>query len=333
MNNALAQAQIVGDLLDVSRIVTGQLRLESESVDVCDIAQLSLETIRPTTVAKNVTLVSEIAPDRCLVAGDPARLQQIVWNLLSNAAKFTPAGGTITLRVRRDAASVVIEVSDTGIGIAPELLTRVFDRFWQADGSTTRVHGGLGLGLALVRHLVELHGGEVGAHSDGNGRGSTFMVRLPARSAELTPRLAPAPAHQPVDVGPDLKDVTALIVDDDGETRELFVEILAGQGARVLAARLAAEAFQLVERESVDVIVMDIGMPVEDGFSLLSRIRVLQAAKGVSPTPAIAVTAYAGPNASAEALRAGFAVYLSKPAAPDAVLAAILQVIAARTER
>ena len=159
--NAHAQAQIVGDLLDVSRIVTGQLRLESETFDVCDVANLSLETIRPTAVAKGVTLVSDIDSAACLVAGDPARLQQVIWNLLSNAAKFTPAGGSITLRVGHQSSFVVIEVTDSGIGIPPESLPRVFDRFWQADGSTTRVHGGLGLGLALVRHLVELHGGDV----------------------------------------------------------------------------------------------------------------------------------------------------------------------------
>ena len=327
--NAQAQAQIVGDLLDVSRIVTGQLRLESETFDVCDVANLSLETIRPTAVAKGVTLVSDIAPSACLVGGDPARLQQIIWNLLSNAAKFTPAGGTITVRVTRDATHVVIEVSDTGIGIAPDMLPRVFDRFWQADGSTTRVHGGLGLGLALVRHLVELHGGEVSARSDGEGRGSRFTVRLPARPGELPPRLPPPSPPRAFDAA-DLKNVTALVVDDDRETRDLFTEVLSLQGARVLSAASAAEAFEIVQRDFADVIVMDIGMPNENGFSLLSRIRAFEAAKGLSPTPVLAVTAYAGAHARAETLRAGFAAYLAKPAPPDDVLGAILQVLATR---
>jgi PAS domain S-box-containing protein len=325
--NAHAQAQIVGDLLDVSRIVTGQLRLESETFDVCDVANLSLETIRPTAVAKGVTLVSDIDAGACLVAGDPARLQQVVWNLLSNAAKFTPAGGTITLHVGHESSSVVIEVTDSGIGIAPELLPRVFDRFWQADGSTTRVHGGLGLGLALVRHLVELHGGDVSAHSDGQGRGSRFTVRLPARRGEITPVVLPQAVRRVLDVGSDLKDVTALIVDDDRETRDLFAEILALQGARVLLAASAAEAFDIVQRDAPDVLVMDIGMPNENGFSLLGRIRALEAAKAVRPTPAVAVTAYAGATARAEAQRAGFAAYLSKPTPPDDVVTAILQVL------
>jgi PAS domain S-box-containing protein len=327
--NAHAQAQIVGDLLDVSRIVTGQLRLESETFDVCDVANLSLETIRPTAVAKSVALVSAIAPGPCLVAGDPARLQQIVWNLLSNAAKFTPAGGTITLRVAREASHVVVEVADTGIGIAPDLLPRVFDRFWQADGSTTRVHGGLGLGLALVRHLVELHGGEVSARSGGDGHGSTFTVQLPARQEEIAPRLAAQRLRRSSDMRHDLTGVTTLVVDDDRETRDLFVELLALHSARVVSAASAAEAFEIVQREPPDVIVMDIGMPNEDGFSLLRRIRALESAKEVPPTPVMAVTAYTGANARAEALRAGFAAYLSKPVQPDDVLAAILEVLGA----
>ena len=328
--NALAQAQIVGDLLDVSRIVTGQLRLESETFDVCDVANLSLETIRPTAVAKGVTLVSEIAPKPCLISGDPARLQQVIWNLLSNAARFTPAGGTITVRVARDSSHVVIEVADTGIGIAPGLLPRVFDRFWQADGSTTRVHGGLGLGLALVRHLVELHGGDVAAFSEGEGRGSRFTVRLPARTGDSAPRLPAPTVRRRFDVAPDLKDVAVLVVDDDRETRDLFAELLALQGARVTCAASAAEAFEIVGRDPQDAIIVDIGMPNENGFSLLRRIRALESASGVSPTPAVAVTAYAGANARAEALRAGFAAYLSKPASPDDVLSVIEQVIAAR---
>jgi CheY-like chemotaxis protein len=189
------------------------------------------------------------------------------------------------------------------------------------------VHGGLGLGLALVRHLVELHGGEVSAHSDGQGRGSRFTVRLPARRGDITPIVLPQPVRQVRDGGSDLKNVTALIVDDDRETRDLFAEILALQGARVLLAASGAEAFAIVQREAPDVMVMDIGMPNENGFSLLGRIRALESAKAVRPTPAVAVTAYAGAGARAEAQRAGFAAYVSKPAPPDDVVTAILQVL------
>ena len=178
--NAEAQARIVNDLLDVSRIVTGHLRLDWQEADLCDVARLGLETIRPTAAAKGLTVQSEIPENGCLVSGDPARLQQVIWNLLSNAAKFTPSGGTITLAVRRDERSVTIEVKDTGIGIHPSFLHRVFERFWQADSTTTRIHSGLGLGLALVRHIVEVHGGAVKALSDGDGKGSTFVIQLPA---------------------------------------------------------------------------------------------------------------------------------------------------------
>jgi CheY-like chemotaxis protein len=325
--NAQAQAQIIGDLLDVSRIITGQLRLESGPVDLCEIARASLETIRPTTTAKNIALISDIPDSRCLVAGDPARLQQILWNLLSNAAKFTPADGTMTLRVRRQEPVVVIELSDTGIGIAADILPRVFDRFWQADGSTTRVHGGLGLGLALVRHLVELHGGDIAASSAGIGCGSTFAVSLPALrgDARIPERLPPPSIADPATA--DLRHVTVLVVDNDDETRRVLAEILAGQGADVLSAGSAAEGFHIIQQHAADVIMMDISMPREDGFSLLRRIRAHELERGVPPTPAIAVTAYAGAAARAEAIEAGFAAYIAKPAPPQDIFAAILTAI------
>jgi PAS domain S-box-containing protein len=326
--NAHAQAQIVGDLLDVSRIVTGRLRLESKAFDVSEVVNMSLETIRPTAVAKGVALISEIRGGPHLISGDPARLQQVIWNLLTNGVKFTPAGGMVTLRVVRDASYVMLEVSDTGIGLAADMLPRVFDRFWQADGSTTRVHGGLGLGLALVRHLVELHGGDVCAQSEGHGRGTRFTVRLPARVAESAPR---PPAHPPArafEVVHDFSDVTTLVVDDDQETRELFAELLTLHGGRVLPVATAAEAFEIVQREPVDVVVMDIGLPQENGFSLLKRIRALESVQGVPPVPIVAVTAYAGPHAHAEALRAGFAAYVPKPAPPDELLGAIRHALA-----
>lgn len=284
---------------------------------------MSLETIRPTAVAKGVALMSEISGLPCLISGDPARLQQIVWNLMTNAVKFTPAGGIVTLRVGREGPYVLINVSDTGIGIEPEMLPRVFDRFWQADGSTTRVHGGLGLGLALVRHLVELHGGDVSATSEGAGRGARFTVRLPARMVESAPRPKPEAEPRAVDGLHDFSDVTTLIVDDDQETREVFAELLMLHGSRVLSVGSTAEAYELIQRLPIDVVVMDIGLPNESGFSLLKRIRALESMTGVMPLPVVAVTAYAGPNAHAEALRAGFAAYVPKPAPPDDVLGAI----------
>jgi PAS domain S-box-containing protein len=182
--NAEAQARIVNDLLDVSRIVSGRLRLEWQEADLCEVARLSVETIRPTATAKGLVLDSQIPDGTCMVSGDPARLQQVIWNLLSNAAKFTPAGGRVTLTLRLSGSTVIIEVTDTGIGISPAFLQRVFERFWQADSTTTRTHGGLGLGLALVRHIVEVHGGEVEARSAGEGQGSTFVVRLPLRAPD-----------------------------------------------------------------------------------------------------------------------------------------------------
>ncbi len=330
--NAQAQAQIVGDLLDVSRIVTGQLRLDSQTVDVGEIASLSIETIRPAAAAKGITLVARIASQPCLVAGDPARLQQVIWNLLSNAAKFTPSDGTITLRVDREGSNVVIDVADSGIGIAPHLLTRVFDRFWQADGSTTRVHGGLGLGLALVRHLVELHGGEVSAESEGEGRGSRFTVLLPARRADGVPRSNPPRSSRLDRADADLDGISILVVDDDDETRALFVEVLNQRGARLHLAASASEAFDAAARERMDVILMDIGLPQEDGFSLLRRIRQLETARGSAPIPVIAVTAYAGASARDDVMRAGFTSYLAKPVAPDDVVDAISQVLATRSQ-
>ena len=325
VRNARAQAQIVNDLLDVSRIVAGQLRLEFQPVDVCDVARLSLETVRPTAMAKNVTLQSDIAAGGCLVLADPARLQQVIWNLLSNAAKFTDAGGVISLAVRASDASVTIDVTDTGMGIPAELLPHVFQRFWQADSTTTRTHGGLGLGLALVRHLVELHGGEVRATSAGEGRGSTFTVTFPACLEPAASASVVAPTADTEPASETLRALTVLIVDDDPGTRELFAAVLGTHGARVLCAASAADALMLYEEDRPDLLLVDIGMPGENGFMLLQRIRSHEAATRLPPAPALAVTAYAGAIARQEVLDAGFVAHVPKPVLPRDLVTAVHQ--------
>jgi PAS domain S-box-containing protein len=326
--NAQAQAQIVNDLLDVSRIVTGQLRLDFQTVDVCEIARLGLDTVRPTAMAKNVTLQSNIEATGCRALADPARLQQIIWNLLSNAAKFTPAGGVISLTVRASESFVSIEVTDTGMGIAAEFLPHVFQRFWQADSTTTRIHGGLGLGLALVRHLVELHGGGVSAASAGEGRGSTFTVTLPVCLEPVaTPAATLRPAADDDTAQRTLRALTVLIVDDDPGAREVFTAVLGARGVRVLCAASAAEGLSLYKAERPGVLLIDIGMPGESGFMLLQRIRRHEAEAGLPPTPALAVTAYAGAIARTEVLDAGFAAHVPKPVLPNDLVAALLQAV------
>jgi PAS domain S-box-containing protein len=322
--SAKAQAQIVNDLLDVSRMVAGQFQLEWQETDVCDVARLGLETIHSTALAKGVAMDAEIPGAGCVVSGDPARLQQVIWNLLSNAIRFTPAGGAVLLTVQASGSSVVIEVRDTGIGVSAAFLPHLFERFWQADNTSTRAHGGLGLGLALVRHIVELHGGEVEARSEGEGCGSTFVVRLPARVPERTRSDAPDPATTPVDL-PDLRAVRVLIVDDDPGARELFTAILEERGAQTVCAESAAEAMERFRSQPVDVILLDIGMPNEDGFALLRRIRAYEAAHGKTETPAIAVTAFAARVDQDKAMQAGFAAHVSKPVLPATILSVVQQ--------
>jgi PAS domain S-box-containing protein len=320
--NADMQAQIVNDLLDVSRIVTGQLRLDLHPTDVCEVARMSLETIRPTAVAKRVQLDSDLPESPCVVFGDAARLQQVIWNLLSNATKFTPSGGRVILSVRTVASMIAIEVKDTGAGLSAEALPHVFERFWQADSTTTRQHGGLGLGLALVRHLVELHGGEVRAASEGENQGSTFTVSLPVhegvrRPAGRHPRSERRLAQ--------LQSVSVLVVDDDPSAREVFTAMLEDHGAGVTCAASAAEAIRLLERQQPDVLILDIAMPNEDGLTLLRRIRAAEDRRGDRSIPAIAVTAYAGASHREAILAAGFTEQLPKPVLPHDLVTAVLK--------
>jgi PAS domain S-box-containing protein len=324
--NAEVQVQIVNDLLDVSRMVAGQVRLDPRPTDACEIARLSVETVRPAAMAKGVTLRVNMPPAPQIISGDPARLQQVVWNLLSNATKFTGAGGEVTVSVYdSDSGRLAIEVTDTGTGIPAALLPRVFERFFQADSTTTRAHGGLGLGLAIVRHLVELHGGEVQAASEGEGRGSTFRVLLPMA---VDPLVAPEPSPPSLHFEPrvpDLIGLTALVVDDDAATRELFSTVLQTHGATVVSAASAMQGFEIIERQPLHVLIIDIGMPGEDGLMLLRRIRARESAEALPQTPAIAVTAYAGVLNREEALRAGFVAHVPKPVLPHELVAAIVQ--------
>ena len=314
--NARAQSQIIDDLLDVSRIVTGKLRLKMRPVSLEGIVEAAVEGVRPAADAREIPIETRTAPlsERWELRGDPARLQQVVWNLLSNAVKFTQPGGRIEVAVDEEDGQALIRVSDTGIGIPPEFLPYVFDRFRQADSSTTRTYGGLGLGLSIVRNLVELHGGTVAVESGGEGRGAVFTVRLPLSPA-LRPVASPAksPGAEPP-AAPRLSGLRILLVDDEPDAREVVSSALEELGAEVTSVPSAAEALAALSRSGADVLVADIGMPGEDGYSLIRKIRELDG--DLRGLPAIALTAYAGEADRRRALEAGFQVHLAKPIEP-----------------
>ncbi|MCA1635548.1 MAG: response regulator, partial [Acidobacteria bacterium] len=330
--NARAQQQIVDDILDVSRVITGKLRFDPQPTVIRRVIEEAVDAVRPAAGAKNIALVTSFDPRVRLVTGDPARLQQIVWNLLSNAVKFTPIGGEVRLALEHTESHVRLMVADTGPGIRPDFLPHVFDRFRQGDQSTTRAFGGLGLGLAIVRHLVELHGGTVGAASDGEGRGSTFTVELPnmeVRTAELGTRIEEEAGDKTtIDREPSaiLSGTRVLIVDDEPDALDLIRVILEQRGAEVLTADAAAAAFDALEAGRPDVLVCDIGMPGEDGYRLIRRVRALGAASG-GETPAIALTAYAADSDRAQALAAGFQLHVPKPIDPDRLVRLIAGVL------
>jgi PAS domain S-box-containing protein len=336
--NAHAQRQLVEDVLDVSRIVTGQLRIEQTAVNLLDVVRAALDSVRPAADAKRIELQCSFDPRAGLVAGDPTRLQQVVWNLLSNAVKFTSAGGVVKIGVERLLAQTRITVSDTGQGIAPDFLPYVFDRFRQADGSSTRQHGGLGLGLAIVRHLVEAHGGSVHAYSAGTGAGATFTVDLPPLPGEATrtaesgvlksaghagdARPADSGGDDEGDIAPPLVGLRVLLVDDDEDAMEMLAAFLGRSGAEVSKATSAASALKELSGREFDVIVSDIAMPVVDGYELMRRVRASGDALG-GHTPAVALTAYASDGDRAQALRAGFQRHLAKPVEPRELLEVI----------
>jgi signal transduction histidine kinase/ActR/RegA family two-component response regulator len=325
--NAHSQAQLIADVLDVSRIVTGKLQLDVTTVDMCDLIAQATDSVRAAAIGKDIALSVEETPN-CLVRGDANRLQQVMWNLLSNAIKFTPAGGSIRVIVTRDERQVVVSVADTGAGIAPEFLPHVFDRFRQADQTNTRAHSGLGLGLSIVKHLVELHGGTAFAASGGPGQGACFTVRLPAAERALTD-VSPSSTSPPVDIS--LAGKTILVVDDDASTRDVVSAALERAGADVCVAGSAAEAWNALHDRTPDLLVADLAMPVEDGFSLMRRVRN-ESTIG-ERLPAIALSAFADARSEGSASAAGFSAFLAKPARPDALLHLIDQLLNAPDRR
>jgi len=331
--NIKAQAQLIGDLLDVSRIIAGKLRLDVRSVDIAPVVEAAVESVRPTAEVKGVRLQTIIDPRAGLISGDSDRLQQIVWNLLANAVKFTPKDGRVQLELRRVNSHVGIAVSDTGKGIEPEFLPYVFDRFRQADSSTTRVHGGLGLGLAIVRHLVELHGGRVSAESAGIGLGATFSVELPLAavqrvpSAEFVHPSAEPEYGMPFTPSQELAGLRILVVDDDPDTLQILQAILSRCGAEVRAAISASEALTSLQGWHPDLLISDLGMPDEDGYSLLRKVRALDAQHGGN-IPAVALTAYARVEDRVRALAAGFQMHVAKPIEPAELVAVVANLAA-----
>ncbi len=318
--NARVQAQLIEDLLDMSSITSGKVKLEMQPLSAAAIAAAAIESVRPAADAKHIRIDKDFARAPGMVAGDANRLQQILWNLLSNALKFTPPGGHVTVGVRRDGDQVAISVSDSGIGIAPAFLDHVFERFRQADATTTRRHGGLGLGLAIVKHLVEQHGGTISAASDGENRGACFTVRLPRNQARTA---TPVPLGLPaLDAAHDLSGLQVLVVDDEDDARELIKRILNDCNAEVLTAATATEALTLLQHERPDLMVSDLGMPEVDGYGLLDRIRAMGPSRG-GDLPAIALTAFARSEDRVKALASGFLAHIAKPVEPNELIAKV----------
>src|SRR5947209_5504565 len=334
--NARTQQQIVDDILDVSRSITGQLRLEAEPTDLRRVVEAAIDTVAPAATAKSINLSATFEPGVGPVMGEPRRLQQVVWNLLLNAVKFTPIGGEVRVLVGREGGHARLSVSDTGAGISPEFLPYVFDRFRQGDQTTTRVHGGLGLGLSIVRNLVELHGGTVRAESGGAGRGPTLAVDLPElriaefglRNEERTSALGEESAIRNPQSAV-LEGLRVLVVDDEPDALNLIKTVLERTGAKVTTVESAAAAWGALEESWPDLVLCDIGMPGEDGYQLIRRVRALESARGLA-TPAIALTAYAGDADRALALDAGFQLHVPKPVDPADLVSIIAGLVEVR---
>ena len=328
--NARAQTKLIEELLDMSRIISGKLRLDVQTVDLERVISDSIESVRPAAEAKTIRLLKIFDPTAAIVRGDAGRLQQVVWNLLTNAIKFTPKGGRVQVYLQRVNSHVEIVVSDTGEGIEAEYMPRLFTRFSQADATSTRKHGGLGLGLAIVRHITELHGGRVSATSPGPGQGATFTVELPLtavhddRPQHLTqhPVAEPAATAAPTLPSVDLSGVRVLVVDDEPDALAIIKRVLEISSATVITASTAAEGFEALRNERPHVLLSDIGMPGEDGYSLLKRVRDLPPSEGGS-TPAAALTAFARSEDRRRALMAGFQLHVPKPVEPPELLAVV----------
>jgi signal transduction histidine kinase/ActR/RegA family two-component response regulator len=328
--NAKVQAQIIDDILDVSRIITGNLYLELHPIELPPVLESAINVVRPTAEAKGIQIEVNFEPEPAAVSGDSNRLQQVFWNLLSNAVKFTPAGGKVMVHLRHVDSKVEIEVADTGQGITSEFLPFVFDRFRQADSTSTRQHGGLGLGLAIARHLIEIHGGSIEARSHGEGQGATLTVRLPlvgsvteASGASIQARMqAEEESRERLKSQQLLSGLHVLIVDDDRDTLELLSAALTQRRARVTTASSAAEALRALKFFRPDVLISDIAMPGEDGYQLIQKVIALDMAPGI---PAIAITAYAKQEDKERALAAGFQRYLAKPVELGELISAVAE--------
>ena len=321
LRNASAQSRLVDDLLDLSRLAAGRMRLEFEHVDLNAMIEAALETVRPAARAKDVTLAAALDDSVGMLRGAPDRLQQVVWNLLMNSVKFTPAGGRVEITSERRADSIAIVVRDTGQGIASDVLPHVFEPFRQEDSSSTRAQGGLGLGLTLVRRLVELHGGTVSAESAGKGEGATFTVTLPLTLVPSTeaPRV-------PNGATGTLDGTRVLVVDDDPDFLELSALVLRGEGAQVRSVSSAARAYDVVQDWVPDVLFTDLAMPGEDGFMLARAMRTMLSERGLTLS-IVAVTAYGTPENRARAVEAGFDRYLTKPVDPMDLVDAVAKII------
>ncbi|HEY7182044.1 MAG TPA: PAS domain S-box protein [Blastocatellia bacterium] len=324
-----AQGRLIDDLLDTARIISGKLRLTVGPVDLASVIGEAVQTVHPAAEAKSVSLQANLPPEIGQITGDHARLQQIVWNLLSNAVKFTPGGGRVEVRLERMDPHICIIVSDTGKGIAPDFVPYVFDRFRQSDASSARRYGGLGLGLSLVKYLVELHGGTIDAASAGEGQGATFKVTLPVR-AVATPIGEAEGAPVTAKSSRELAGARALVVDDENDARELLTSALRHYGADVVAVSSAAEAYAIITeappRERPNIMVADIGMPDEDGYGLIRRVREWEQAHGAY-IPAVALTAYGRVEDRMRALKAGFQMHVAKPVDPDELAIVITSLV------
>jgi len=328
--NAKTQAQLIEDILDVSRVITGKLRLRNEPVDIASVINAAIDSVQLAIESKDLHLEVTLDPSARHTFGDNGRLQQVVWNLLSNAIKFTRTGGRIKIKVKRAEGNMQLRVSDTGHGISPDFLPFIFERFRQADGTSTRSHGGLGLGLAIVRHLVELHGGSIKADSAGVGQGATFTITLPlapqsrSQRKKVTGRLR----AEEVSLGhftsfPLLDGVKVLLVDNDADTLQVVRAMLDGSKAIVETAASVSEAMEMLVWYDPHVLVSDLAMPEEDGYSLIRKVRALGANKG-RQVPAIALTSYVRVEDRARALAAGFNMFVPKPLQPDELITAIV---------
>ncbi len=326
--NARSQSQLIDDLLDVSRIITGKLQLEPQLVDLCAVIESAVEAVRPSFENKKIDLKYKADADPCWVSGDANRLQQVFWNLLSNAVKFTPEQGKVRVEIKRLRSSIRVTVRDSGIGIEPEFLPFIFDRFRQADGSTTRIHGGLGLGLSIVKHLVQLHHGHVKVESQGHNKGTAFTLDLPLAAnpsaAVSEKQAAEEPEVNALPAGFDrlLEGLRIVVVDDEADSRELVRAILTGCGGEVTCCESAVEGMKAIREWKPDLLVSDIGMPNEDGYSLIEKVRSLKS-KRARQMPAVALTAYATKEDKARALATGFQMHVTKPIEPETLVMSI----------